>query len=531
MNETRRQTLRLNGSTSRRLITVLAAVSTACFLATAAVAIDTSPPAAPAQDGEILIHLPLAGRGMTVDDLEPLRTAVPSTHTATATETPAPTDTPTPTPSPTPAPLDAEEADPALEFAGDWGRVTDAKSSGGAHALSDVAGARVEVGFHGEHVALLRVLDRDGGRAEVRIDGRSYGLLEFYFNERRYQVPAVYDNLGQGPHTLSLSVSDRKHGSSRGHNVTVDAVRAPSQIEASVDQVEGLERTNLYRDIAGLPPVRMDRAINLAAQSHADYDVRSSEGHGETPGRPGFTGAKFYERTAYYGYGSGSFEVMYFGQLRMPASVDGWVATVYHRLPYMDHRSIDIGSGVAEGSRRNTTVMDFGSRGHVAPDERLITTFPATDQEDVPTSWDGNEMPEPLPGASYPVGYPVSLHIQRPLGGLDYSVPWQWDTLGSASRPSGPADWRLDDAQLLDASGREVPAYVLDEASDPNKFLGPNVVFVIARQPMAARTEYTAHISGRDSADVSFDQRWSFTTGGAGAAAPGVTGSVERGAD
>ena len=470
---------------------------------------------AAAEDGDVVVHLPLAGRGMDLDDLAPLQTPVATaTEAATATATPTATSTPTATasPEPTAAPIVAEEDDPALEFSGSWQRISDASSSGGAHMLATEAGARMEVAFSGQHIELLRVISRDGGRADVSIDGRSFGRLEFYFGEERHQVPAVYDNLGDGPHRLSLTVSESQHASSRGHNVTVDVVRAPSFVEPSADQVAGVERANVYRDRAGLPPIKMDRAINLAAQAHADYDVLNSQGHNETFGRPGFTGARFYDRTGYFGYDSGSFEVMFFGQLRLPGSVDGWVATVYHRLPFMDHSTMDTGAGIAEGSRWNTTVMDFGSRGHVPPTERLITTYPASGQSDVPTDWDGNEAPEPLPGASYPVGYPVSLHIQRPVGRAVAGLPWRWDSLGLGWRTESSVDWRLDTAELLAEGGHAVSAFVLDQASDPNKFLGADVVFVIARQPLAAGAEYTAHVSGRDSADESFDRRWSFTT-------------------
>lgn len=464
-----------------------------------------------------MLFFPAAMRRLDRSQLPSVPTAEPATATPTASATPTATPTPeataTPTRKPTPAALALEEDSPLLNWSGSWRRVSDSKASGGAYLVSNTERDSLSFEFAGEHIAIYRRLDPSGGRATVQIDGRTWTTIEFYFPETtpRYQVPAVIDGLSDAPHRLVLTVSGRKHSASSGTNVMIDAIRVPSPFEATAEQLMAGERTNEYRSIAGLPPLRLDRAINLAAQAHAEYDARHQESHSETVGRPGFIGARPGDRLAYFGYDRASFEVMHFGR-DMRRAVDGWMSTVYHRLPFMDYRITDCGAGYASGAR-NSAVMDFGTRFSAPPPERLIRTYPADGQTGVPTSWSGGESPDPLPGAPRPVGYPVSLHIAVPASNVFLA---HWPLPGAAwplaELADAPEQWQLTRAVLTGPSG-EVATYVMDQHSDPNKFLGANVVFMIARSPLAANTTYRAQVTGRDSQDKPFDHRWSFTTG------------------
>jgi uncharacterized protein YkwD len=502
---------------------VVAAVAVAASRAVASVAASSAADGAsgrPAQIWNDHIFMPLAGRLMRRTDLEPVGTAVPPTRTRgpsptpTSTRTPGPTDTPEPTPTPTAKPISAEENSPDLVFTGAWRRVADAKASGGAYNASATKGDTLKVTFAGPHVAIYRMLAPDGGMASIDIDGVSYPDVTFYFFERRYQVPAVIDNLPAGGHTLTLTVTDRKAQASSGTNVTIDAVRGPSPFEANEVQQRALDRSNWYRDTAQLPVLRLDRAIDLSAQAHSEYDKVHSESHYETQGKAGFTGARFWERLAYFGYGAGLGEVMYWAtSLTAESSVDGWMATVYHRLPFMDHGSTDIGYGETKGARFYGSVIDFGARDHVAPSTREIYTYPVRGQREVPYSWNGNEAPNPLPGATWPVGYPASMHIVQPARALSNVVPWTWDDLGFGSPGAQPTAWKLTTSRLTDGAGTQVQAYVLDQASDSPKLLGPDVVFVIGKSQLKYNTTYTVRLVGTDSRDQPFDHSWSFTTG------------------
>jgi|GEM_PF-2362541 len=481
-----------------------------------------------ADDG-ILAYVPLVARNMTLDMLEPPRTPQGPTEIPQPSATPQPSETPTPAatvtpePSPTPtvAPLDAEESDDRVELDGSWQMVTDRLASGGAYAKSATKGDTLTVRFAGDHIVVYRTMAPDGGQAEVKVDGKSYGYLQCYFTERRYQVPGVIDNLPEGSHTLTLTVSDRKPRGSSGTNMYIDRLQAPSNYGFSEAHEEALARANYYRDLTGLPRIRGDRAIHLAAQGHADYDKRNpGGGHRETPGRPGFIGVRFSDRLRYFGYAQPSGEVMYWSTRLTPSSsVDSWVATVYHRIPFMSHASTDLGYGEAKGSRMTTSVIDFGSRDHVPPKQRLIVTYPVDGQTDVPLGWrHTSEAPDPLPGQPADVGYPISLHIAQSGGGELAMEPWLWSTpyygLG-AQLTAGPAsaEWSVDSAVLTTSSGGTVPAYVIDKSNDKPGYLREDVVFIMAKQFMAPNATYNVHVTGSDSKGVPFDVQWSFTTG------------------
>ena len=259
---------------------------------------------------------------------------------------------------------------------------------------------------------------------------------------------------------------------------------------ASEAQRIALERTNWYRQNVGVPLVDMDVAINQAAQAHADYYALHSGAyaagsvpggaHSESAALPeGFTGENFGDRLNAAGYqGAPGFEVMAF--LGDPvAAVDGWVETVYHRIPFVSPDMVDAGYGGAAG----VDVMDFGRSGY--SDKDLVVVYPWPGQVDLPASWGGNEAPQPPPPSS---GYPSGTVI----------------TLTTA----GGSSLTLDLHQLLDASGNEVAHVWLERGS--NGFLSETWA-MYAEQPLQKGSTYTVHVEGSLS-NAPWTKTWSFTT-------------------
>lgn len=445
-----------------------------------------------------------------------------------------------------------EDDDPALTATGAWQPVGAAGASGGRYLASSTEGDTLSFDFAGDSVALLRALGPDGGQANVQIDGRSQGVLEFYFPEARLAVPAVYDGLGDGPHTLVLRVLPSAQQASRGRRVTFDRADAPSGHEPDAIQRAAAGRVNAIRAQAGLGPVRQAGALDLASAAHAWWDMANgfAQGHVERPGTPGFVGARSWDRAAYFGYTPDVGEDMAFEWGTRytpedahygPAAVDGWQATVYHRNLIMDYSHVDMGFGYSFADDKAVGVLLMGARGGGGrlPTSRFAYTWPVDGQTGVPRGWDGNEGPDPLPQRDDEVGYPVSLYLaqppqpvaatadRRPLdpavalwrgarpagtegaavgtrGGLDLARP---------ARPDQSSPWRVTRAELRDAAGAVVRAYAIDQRNDAPKFLGPDVVFLIAERPMAARTRHEARVSGTDSRGAAFDVTWGFTTG------------------
>jgi hypothetical protein len=81
-----------------------------------------------------------------------------------------------------------------------------------------------------------------------------------------------------------------------------------------------------------------------------------------------------------------------------------WMATVYHRTPFITPEIHEAGYG--HGSSFDT--MDFGCCGPA--DDSFVTNYPVHEQTGVPTSWSGNEGPQPpTPPTGWPSGPVLSV--------------------------------------------------------------------------------------------------------------------------
>jgi uncharacterized protein YkwD len=136
---------------------------------------------------------------------------------------------------------------------------------------------------------------------------------------------------------------------------TIDPVRYQEEIAGVL-----LERVNRARQRAGLAKVALDADLAPGCEKHARYVVRNIDHpkvaglgiHDEDTSLPGATpeGAK-----------AGKAAVI--AIISDPAdSVDGWMATLYHRIPILDPRLKRVGYGQAQHPMRGwVTVLDTGN--------------------------------------------------------------------------------------------------------------------------------------------------------------------------
>jgi hypothetical protein len=257
-----------------------------------------------------------------------------------------------------------------------------------------------------------------------------------------------------------------------------------------------LDRVNLYRARVGAVPLQLHPAIITAAQAHADYHMLNHSdpsawehgAHGEVEGKPGYTGRWPGDRMRAAGYPwFGGSEVMHY--LGDPvASVDDWMATIYHRVIPLGPHHYYMGYGYGRSSQTRVDVMNFGTgpreSGIWSPAIPYPLAYPADDQTDVPVSWWGGESPDPLPpGAAKPVGYPFTL---QGVGG----------TL------------RVDIIEMRNASGHLVAVH-----PNPPDCPAFNCFALIAVSPLQPNTTYIITARGVVGT-VAFDQSWTFTTTG-----------------
>jgi uncharacterized protein YkwD len=277
---------------------------------------------------------------------------------------------------------------------------------------------------------------------------------------------------------------------------TTTSTTASRPISTAAQQA--LDRMNVYRMQAGVAPLRLHPALVAAAQNHATYSLLNHADpaawtngpHGEVAGKPGFTGKVAGERAIAAGYTSGSpwwagSEVKH-GLGDPIASVDSWMATIYHRVIPLDPGAAYMGYGNGGDDQYQVDVMDFGGgptdSGVWASAKPYPLAYPSDGQTDVPTSWNGAESPNPLPpGTTGPVGYPFTLQ-----------------------RVGGPL--QVDTATLLDGNGQPVAVH------PSPAHCGDACYALIAIAPLQPNTTYTVQAQG-NVGGVPFSRTWSFTTG------------------
>ena len=258
-----------------------------------------------------------------------------------------------------------------------------------------------------------------------------------------------------------------------------------------------LERANQYRARLDLPLLVNQEQIIAAATAHCEYFVNNTapydaglSPHSEEPGLPGFTGEGFGERLQAAGFtGIPMFEVMAF--LNDPVrSVDEWVATLYHRIPFVVPQTLQMGYGAAQKAFRECDTIDFGQnpQGDPAWDGRVIP-FPSDAMSGVPTMWDGAESPQPPLPNPYPSG-PI-LTVTFGAGASSFPAVSVVDS--DIESPDGP-----------------VPHVANSPGTDSDLCCGVITLYPLA--PLETFTTYTVTLDYSRNG-VAGTYTWSFTTG------------------
>jgi hypothetical protein len=254
---------------------------------------------------------------------------------------------------------------------------------------------------------------------------------------------------------------------------------------ADADAAKVVERINVHRKAAGLEPVAIDPAMSKACAAHAAYlvtnvDHPSTQGlglHAEDPKLPGYS--KEGER-------AGKASVIFLGLEGEPA-VDGWMGSLFHRIPLLQSRLRKIGYGVARGGPATVTVVLDATNGMGAGKDSTVVLYPAEDQKDVPPAF-VPEIPDPIPDSiSNKAGYPVTAIFAE--GALIKDVK----------------------ASLKDGDGNEVPVWLSSPEKPAAADYQRNTVGMIPKKPLKPGTTYTATVSALVRGKA-WAKSWSFTT-------------------
>ncbi len=254
----------------------------------------------------------------------------------------------------------------------------------------------------------------------------------------------------------------------------------PVLLAPSATQDAGLAEINAYRAKLGLEPAVQEDRLNAASLAHVKYLSQNNRtGHFEKPGEPGFVGATPSDRLEAFGYVGGSWECVTYNSGNVQDSVRDLFNAPYHRIPFLQPGELPVGTGMAG---RNFSIK-FGEGGKTG-----LTVSPADGQRGVPTSWDGNERPNPLRMHNSPqfkVGYPIVVSCFEDQAKLIVEDAW------------------------LKVDGVHVGLFVNSSENDDQL---DNSIFLIPKKPLVPGKEYHVYLRASANGKSSIRKEWKFTT-------------------
>ena len=242
--------------------------------------------------------------------------------------------------------------------------------------------------------------------------------------------------------------------------------------QAAIDrQGLALATVNRYRRLAGLGPVTSSTVIHQSALAHAFYtffngalaSIRDLGIHKEDASGQGYVGDNVLTRAQHFGYPQRSMAEVITHRADPAAAVSDWIDSVYHRFPLLRADLLELGYGDAYLGPMTVQVMDMSYRETASG---LVILYPADNQVNVPAAFNGNEIPDPAPNASYPIGYPVSATFDR------------------------NAKVTITGFHLRDPSGTLLPGISLQPSNETE-----NSFAFLANTPLQAGTTYSAELT------------------------------------
>ncbi|MDQ6714474.1 MAG: CAP domain-containing protein, partial [Candidatus Dormibacteraeota bacterium] len=235
-----------------------------------------------------------------------------------------------------------------------------------------------------------------------------------------------------------------------GGSSTAPAATFVDLDKAAVDrQAVALDTVNRYRRLAGLTPVTSSMVIHQAALAHAFYtffngalpSIRDLGIHKEESTGQGYTGDNVLTRAQHFGYPQRSMAEVITHRSEPAGAVADWIDSVYHRFPLLRADLVELGYGDAYLGPMSVQVMDMSYREKATG---RIILYPAANQTSVPVAFNGNEIPDPAPNASYPIGYPVTATFDRnatvTVSAFHFRDPAGTDLPGISLPPSGETE-------------------------------------------------------------------------------------------
>jgi uncharacterized protein YkwD len=297
---------------------------------------------------------------------------------------------------------------------------------------------------------------------------------------------------GSGPEPSASTAASTQGSSATSSESAPQDANAP---QATGDTAtDGFNWFNYRRQQIGLAAVARNSLLNDAAQGHSDYQrLNQIITHEQTPGNPGFTGARLEDRlrTAGYIFNQSSYSygevISATGSIAGSSAADELIAAIYHRFVIFQPMFKEAGAGNASAPNGYSYfTTNFAANG-LGPGvgRGNVVHYPFTDQQHLPTVFHSDrETPDPVQNRDE-VGYPVSIHADI------------------------TAVVNVQSFSLTPRGGAALPVHLLSRATDPNTPV--SVAAIIPVDILAAKTTYDVQFTGTVDG-VAVRRTWSFTT-------------------
>jgi uncharacterized membrane protein len=223
-----------------------------------------------------------------------------------------------------------EDTSPTIVYSGTWtttANVISIRASHGDYTASSTPGNTATFAFTGPWINLGFATAANTGQADILIDGVNAGIVDTY--SRNNEVASfIFNNLGAGPHTLTIRVKGTHHPNSSGNVIVLDYIDVWDGTDMPAGRVEQDDahvwRSASWSDVAS------------AAASGGSY--MSDAGNTDATAWFAFTG----DSISYVGFADG-------GTHRLSISIDGaWRGNFNLYAPSSEQRLIsfnNLGSG------------------------------------------------------------------------------------------------------------------------------------------------------------------------------------------
>jgi uncharacterized protein YkwD len=259
----------------------------------------------------------------------------------------------------------------------------------------------------------------------------------------------------------------------------------------AVDQ-KVLDRLNEVRKAAGVGPVKMDAKMSAACAAHAKYVMKHFDHlnrngisvHGEDPKMEGYSKD---------GHEAGKASDIHY--VEPVAALDGWIASVYHRIPLFNADLQKVGLGYEQGSGNPPWVVCLDVLTGLPPlgeDRAKVVMYPVDRQTNVPLEF-GGERPTPIPDdKDGKAGFPITATFREIVEVKDATA-----TLKEKG------------------SNAEIPVWLATPEKSPQPAGQRNSISLVPQDPLKPGTTYVVTVSALLDGKTKWTKTWSFTTAGA----------------